>query len=183
MWHRHITNKCLVLPQKLWGVVSSRGDRKSLYIPWFIQASLCWCAAVQNISCGQTRVDSQGGVHTPPYHIPLCQVRNTHVFWSSFKGRKKPTRWQELGNAHFVCTSCCFGWHFLSRRTGSAWSVPAKMFLSVRHATGNCFYNRKYVWEFFSLCEVWAEGMKYSPLPKLVKVAGGVRSPCFLSWG
>lgn len=73
------------------------------------------------------------GMFTPlptTYSSAKC---GTLVFWSSFKWRKKVTRWQELGNANFSNRSCCFGWCFLCRRIGSAWSVPTKMFFRQWH--------------------------------------------------
>lgn len=75
---------------------------------------------------------SGGCSHPSPPHTPLPSVEHS-CFGVVLKGGKKITRWQELGNTNFSNRSCCFGWWFLCRRIGSAWSVPTKMFLCQWH--------------------------------------------------
>lgn len=152
MWHRNITNSVLFCLKSCGEWSQAGGQKEPVYSMIHPSKFLLMCRI---FPVPRPEWILRGHVHTPPQHIPLCQVWNTHVFWSSFKGRKKGTRWQELGNANSVTkVAVLAGISCLCTRTGSAFGVFQPKCSSVSDTIENCFYNRKYVWKLFSFCEV-----------------------------
>lgn len=171
MRHRNITNKCLVLPQELRGVVS-RKDRKSL------------CSMIHPMLCSIFPVArpewTLKGMFTPlPTTFPSAKC-GTLVFWNSFKGRKKVTRGQELGNANFVTKvavlagiSCVEGLVQPGVFQPKC-SCQRHTQLETVFAIGSIYSNSSVCVR----CEL--RGWNIVHYQKLLKVVQGVRSPCFL---